>query len=241
MRNRATERGLTLIEILIAIIIMTLGVLGILSLFPPALQSATESVEETNAAILGESVAHALTAGFRTAIWNMATSKWEVSLTHDLQVGKSTKGRYTFTLPPLPVDPIGVDLAWRHYPSTSQPPPVDPGMELPAGGYDPEGDDRLFKLGGDGWTRATVKNVHDVNDPTDPYTQFAFSFDIRKVNTLAHLRKQKNPATGKDYTEKELDGMAKLYEIRVHLFRTTGGKDDFLRLITVITKRISAR
>ena len=62
MRNRGAQRGMTLIEILIALIVMVLGVLGILALFPPALQMGSESMEETNAAILAESVAHALAA-----------------------------------------------------------------------------------------------------------------------------------------------------------------------------------
>ena len=38
MRKRNAERGMTLIEILIALIVMVLGVLGILALFPPAMQ-----------------------------------------------------------------------------------------------------------------------------------------------------------------------------------------------------------
>jgi type IV pilus assembly protein PilV len=66
MRSRAAEKGMTLIEILIALIVMVLGVLGILALFPPALQSGTESMEATNAAILAESVAHGLMGAFTT-------------------------------------------------------------------------------------------------------------------------------------------------------------------------------
>jgi Tfp pilus assembly protein PilV len=46
---------------------MVLGVLGILALFPPALQSGTESMEETNASIIAESVAHGLTAALQSA------------------------------------------------------------------------------------------------------------------------------------------------------------------------------
>ncbi|HLY74252.1 MAG TPA: prepilin-type N-terminal cleavage/methylation domain-containing protein, partial [Planctomycetota bacterium] len=60
MKTRPRERGMTLIEILIALIVMVLGVLGILALFPPSLEMAKESMEETNAAILAESVADSL-------------------------------------------------------------------------------------------------------------------------------------------------------------------------------------
>ena len=52
LHHRGAQKGMTLIEILIALLVMVLGVLGIMALFPPALQSASESMEETNAAIL---------------------------------------------------------------------------------------------------------------------------------------------------------------------------------------------
>ena len=55
MRNRGAQRGMTLIEILIALIVMVLGVLGILALFPPSLEMAKESMEETNAEHLSSS------------------------------------------------------------------------------------------------------------------------------------------------------------------------------------------
>ena len=67
MKTPARHRGMTLIEILIALIVMVLGVLGILALFPPSLEMAKESMEETNAAMLSESVAHSLMEAFSAA------------------------------------------------------------------------------------------------------------------------------------------------------------------------------
>jgi hypothetical protein len=67
-----------------------------------------------------------------------------------------------------------------------------------------------------------VKNVADVNDPTDPWRQFAFSFVIKKINTLEYLMKpvpQINPATGAAYTLNDLEPLTKLYELRVRVFR----------------------
>src|SRR6185436_17231789 len=84
-RSKAGSRGMTLIEILIALIVMVLGVLGILALFPPALQSGTESMEATNAAILAESVAHSLATAFTTVEEDKGATKLTIRavMTHD--------------------------------------------------------------------------------------------------------------------------------------------------------------
>src|SRR5213075_1720636 len=126
VRSKTRSRGMTLIEILIALIVMVLGVLGILALFPPALQSGTESMEATNAAILAESVAHGLMTAFNTAEEDKppggaapTTLKLKVTLTHDAKSGTTTN-RYTFILPPLPANPL-TNLDWYHYPSSASP------------------------------------------------------------------------------------------------------------------------
>ena len=41
--KRNTEKGLTLVEILLALIVMVIGLAGILALFPVALQASKES------------------------------------------------------------------------------------------------------------------------------------------------------------------------------------------------------
>src|SRR6185503_5764380 len=95
VRQKTRTRGMTLIEILIALIVMVLGVLGILALFPPALQSGTESMEETNASIIAESVAHGLTSALQSAEEDKTspTLKLRATLVHDLKAGPA-KGRY---------------------------------------------------------------------------------------------------------------------------------------------------
>jgi type II secretory pathway pseudopilin PulG len=258
MRNRAAEKGMTLIEILIALIVMVLGVLGILALFPPALQSGTESMEATNAAILAESVAHALVQGFQSAEENKAatTLQLRVTMSHDLSAGATT-GRYTFILPPLPANPT-TNPDWWHYPSTSSPPGQgggaaagDQGSKMTGGQWDPEADDRHFKLGGDQFLLNTVKSVHDMNDPTDPLTQFGFSFDVRKIDDMWYQRR--NPGAVDPYRNavlrpEEYEAMAKLYEVRIHIMRMSaqggaGGTSGpvYRRYITSFTKRISVR
>lgn len=259
MRNRAAEKGMTLIEILIALIVMVLGVLGILALFPPALQSGTESMEETNAAILAESVSHALMSGFASVEEDKTSTtglKLKVTLTHDLK-SSSANGRYTFVLPPLPTDPT-TNEEWWHYPSTASPPnqggstpPGDSGSKMTGAAWDPEQDDRHFQLGGDQWLVNTVDDVHAVNDPTDPLKQFGFSFDIRKVDNMYHQRK--DPAAVDPYRNTILkiddyEAMEKLYELRIHILRisqqgASGGAQGavFRRYITSFTKRISVK
>jgi type II secretory pathway pseudopilin PulG len=233
---------MTLLEILLALVILALGVVGILALFPPALQSSTESVEDTTAAMLAESVANAMVQAFRSSNVN-PTGQIEATLSHDLATrNDGVRARYTFLLPPIPSVPLSpVDLHWHHYPGQETPASLTPdgGLKLPPGGYAPSEDPRIFYLGGDGWTRAAVEQVHAVNDATDPLKQFAFSFDIRKVHTMAHLAGQKKPDGKEQYSDKDFDQMCKLYEVRIHLFRTAG--KEHRRLITTVVKRISSR
>lgn len=259
MAKRTSSKGMTLIEILLALIVMVLGVLGILALFPPAMESAKESMEETNAAIVGESVAQGLTNAMRLGLYDTSKNQTVITLTHDLQLG-SVKMKYKFVLPKIekPSDPV-----WMHYPGSQTPSDPDMGMQL-ASNYQPEDDPRLFQLGGDGWVFETTQNVKTINDPTDSYAQFAFSFDIRKVYTMEYLVKppQPNPdKPGQNYSEKDVDPLMKLYEFRIYVFRTAsqlssmgggggtsvtpgtsagGGGTDVRHLVGIVSKRIAA-
>jgi hypothetical protein len=252
VRPKTRSRGLTLIEILIALIVMVLGVLGILALFPPALQSGTESMEATNAAILAESVAHSLASAFMTVEEDKTSTKLTLraTMSHDCK-SKSTTNRYTFILPPLPVDPLA-NLEWWHFPSSSSPqgqgvPPApgDPGSKMTGGPWDPETDDRLFQLGGDPSILNTVLDVQNVNDPTDPLTQFAFSFDVRKVDDMWYQRRNPgamDPFRNRVITPEEYEAMEKLYEVRIHILRVSteaGSSTPYRRYITTFTKRIA--
>jgi len=256
MKTRAGQRGMTLIEILIALIVMVLGVLGILALFPPSLEMAKESMEETNAAMIAESVAHSLMEAFNSAEEDKGSAKLllRCTMTHDMKAGDKTRGRYTFILPPLPTDPT-TNPEWYHFPSTAMPPgqgsPAagDPGSKMTTMSWDPEADDRHFQLGGDQWLLDTVQSVHEVNDPTDPLTQFAFSFDIRKVDDMWYQRRNTgsiDPYRKVALKPDDYEAMEKLYEIRIHILRianqgaSNGQQGEVSRhYITVVSKRIS--
>ena len=246
MAKRRREGGLTLIEILLALLVMVLGLLGILALFPQALQSSRESVEETYGAVLAESVAHSVKTAIQFGKYEPTTSYWTCVMAHDLKSANAVV-RFTFALPKLADN-------WKHFPSGSgggatadqgmPPTPSGPGVTGPE--QDPH-----FNLGGDQWIYAVVDNVWKVNDPTDPYTQFAFSFDLRKINTMDYLLRpvpQINPATGAVYTEADLEPITKLYELRVNVFRTAtqlgaGGGAATTRkiLITQVNYRIGTK
>lgn len=64
--NRMTN-GFTLIEILIALVVLTVGLCGIVALFPAGVYSTRESMEDTTAALIAESVYAAVIVALRDA------------------------------------------------------------------------------------------------------------------------------------------------------------------------------
>lgn len=57
------DSGFTILEIMIATAILTLGLIGILALFPVAIHSGKQIVEKSTAVVVGESVAEAVREG----------------------------------------------------------------------------------------------------------------------------------------------------------------------------------
>jgi prepilin-type N-terminal cleavage/methylation domain-containing protein len=184
-----SNRGVTLIEILLAIIVMAIGMVGILALFPPTLESGKVSMEETHAAILANSVKQALSMALKRSSWDASQNRYTMVLTHDMKNG--TSGNVVVL--PLPK----ITEGWWHYPG-----------QVATG--DPSQQD-LYAIGADPWIWAALTEVWNKNDPSDPYDQFAFSFDIRKINNIAWLNPQP-PAN-------ELEQRTLLYDFRVHVFR----------------------
>lgn len=256
------RRGVTLIEILLALIIMVLGVVGILALFPGALMLAGESMEDTQAAIVGESVAHALVNALRNAEFDKTTLQYKCVLVHDLYssdpsaTGNGERGRYEFVLPKGDVTGAAAN-AWYHFPGTAKPPAADPGATIDLAAWDAEADGRVFKLGGDGWMKATTDETKK-NDPTDAWTQFGFSINVMKVPTLDYLRGKPKPTTpgvpAQTYQPDEVERMQKLYEFKIVIYRianagasfgggtaVAGGGQEIRRPVAVMTKRVSVR
>src|SRR5581483_5339873 len=63
-RRRA---GFTILEILIAIVILVLGISGIVALFPTAIEAGNKTVEDCYAAAITQSVVDAIAVGIRVS------------------------------------------------------------------------------------------------------------------------------------------------------------------------------
>lgn len=65
MQKSTRRRGFTIIEILIAIVVLVLGITGIVALFPTAIESGNQTVEDTYAATITQSVVDSISVGIR--------------------------------------------------------------------------------------------------------------------------------------------------------------------------------
>lgn len=193
MRN-ALKSGFTLIEILIAMIVLSLGFLGIMFLFPVSIGSNRETVEETQAAMIADSFRASLDLALENAVYDKQTKKYRVVLSHDIKVDK-TEVIYQFDLPTP-------DQGWVHHPG-SIPPKISETAE----------DMIAFELNADPWVKARTKHIQEKLNPVEPYNQFMISFDIRHSDPAAKGVPTK--------VRKDLN----FYEIRVNVFRKTGGLD----------------
>lgn len=63
--RRARRAGFTILEILIAIVVLVLGITGIIALFPTAIESGNKTVEDSYAAAITQSVVDAVIVGVR--------------------------------------------------------------------------------------------------------------------------------------------------------------------------------
>lgn len=59
------KRAFTIIEILIAIVVLVLGIVGIIALFPTAIDSGNKTIEDSYSAAITQSVVDAITVGLR--------------------------------------------------------------------------------------------------------------------------------------------------------------------------------
>lgn len=88
-RGERREGGFTLIEILLALVILLVGIVGVLGIFPVAIRNVNDSVEDSTASNLAQSLSAAVTEAMRRPVGE------DVTVTHDGLPG----GRLTFKLP----------------------------------------------------------------------------------------------------------------------------------------------
>ncbi|MBI2919965.1 MAG: prepilin-type N-terminal cleavage/methylation domain-containing protein [Planctomycetes bacterium] len=87
MRCRRSS-GFTLVEILIALVILMVGIVGIMALYPVAVKNTKTSLQDTTAATVAQSLHSAMTEAMRRAPTDTVT------LQHD-----GTGGKFAFTVP----------------------------------------------------------------------------------------------------------------------------------------------
>ena len=75
--------GFTLLEILISMVILMVGLLGILAVFPTAMRAAARAVEDTYCASIAQSVIDAIHLGMRTAHARYDEDRAFILLDHD--------------------------------------------------------------------------------------------------------------------------------------------------------------
>ncbi|MDE0959462.1 MAG: prepilin-type N-terminal cleavage/methylation domain-containing protein [Planctomycetota bacterium] len=76
MRQGTEDKGFTILEILLAVVILTVGLLGLLAVFPVAMRSGKQAVETTNAVIITHSVEQAIREGLRERKRQSPDGKW---------------------------------------------------------------------------------------------------------------------------------------------------------------------
>ncbi len=74
--DRGARWGFTLVEILLAVAILVIGLLGILALFPVAIYSSKKSIEETTASLLAQSVEQSIREGLQHRKGQSKDGRW---------------------------------------------------------------------------------------------------------------------------------------------------------------------
>lgn len=99
MRNA----GFTIVEILIAMVVLSLGLLGILSVFPAGIRQTAAIVEDSNAAVIAESVFAAINLGLHRARIDVGANKGFIYLGEGVEALMKEKEEY------LPIDITTLD------------------------------------------------------------------------------------------------------------------------------------
>lgn len=74
LTRRRRRQGFTILEILIAIVVLVLGIMGIIALFPTAIESGNKTVEDSYAAAITQSVVDSITVGLRESRYQTSSS-----------------------------------------------------------------------------------------------------------------------------------------------------------------------
>ncbi|MFH1228027.1 MAG: prepilin-type N-terminal cleavage/methylation domain-containing protein [Planctomycetota bacterium] len=165
------NKGLTLIEILVSMIILLIGVVSVLSLFPSAMLNTKRSISDTISARIAESVCNALTIAMRTSTpCNIKDKKaGQATVVHDGLTGPDSS--YTFALP-LPADPAPAKPRLFSHIAAN---PMNSTDATPK-------PTNAFQLGEKDFIKKVIDNIKSSGDPTELYDQYAFTFTVSRVD-----------------------------------------------------------
>lgn len=82
MGTKDPVSGFTILEILLAVVILTVGLLGLLAVFPVAMDSGRRAVESTNAVIITQSVEQAIRDGLKQHKGQSRDGRWTYFIFH---------------------------------------------------------------------------------------------------------------------------------------------------------------
>lgn len=158
--RRRSATGFTLIEILIAMAVLMIGIVGVLSIFPVGIKNVNDSVKDSTAANVAQSLYNAMIDAMRRG----QTTSGQVMLVHDGLPGTVPVSRnYTFTLPAS----VAVELH-------------------PVAGSGTDSTLQTYQLGNDAQTVAVVNDITAPlawsagGDPTEPLRQYSYQFEVSK-------------------------------------------------------------
>jgi prepilin-type N-terminal cleavage/methylation domain-containing protein len=154
-RARRSDAGFTLIEILISLVLLMVGICGILSLFPVAIKNVSDSVEDSAASNLAQSLYSAMTEAMRRPVTGV------VYLTHD----GLPAGAFNF---PLPISVAAPVL----YPAPGG------GTDSTLSVYQLGTDTRSLAQVTDIRTPPPAWSLG--GDPSEPTRQYSFQFEVSK-------------------------------------------------------------
>ncbi|NUN47332.1 MAG: prepilin-type N-terminal cleavage/methylation domain-containing protein [Candidatus Brocadiae bacterium] len=156
---RRSQSGFTLIEILIALVLLMVGIVGILSLFPVGIKNVNESVKDSNAANITQSLYGAVTEAMRRSDGLTAV------VCHD---GLPLSGGIPMVSITLP-SAVG---ASELYPDVGK---GRPGTDTTLEVYQMGTDTRTINV-----LNSVQNGVGAGGDPTDPLRQYSFQMEVSK-------------------------------------------------------------
>jgi len=196
--NRDLRRGFTLMEILVAIAVIVVGLVGVVAVFPVALRDVQQNQDISISAELVQSVKAALKAGFANAKFDDQTGNYIVTFVHPGRLPPSRSLSYPGSSPPGSVPDELLD--WIELPPAgdeTQPPRIFPSY--------PQRDPLMFytlayKAGGTGEEVAALhaynqsaKDTEGSQDENafesmkDPYVQYGFNILITPMQNQPNL------------------------------------------------------